>query len=170
MISNNVNVDNYVVFVPGAAQTEKRWPIERFAQLADKIAHKFGLSILATGSQGEREYIEAISKHVINLAGQTSVRELVPLMKGASLVISNDTGPGHIAAALGVAVVMIFGPTNPARVCPYKRPDCVVAVDPESRGPKADSYDPKHSIIHIAVEQVFEKVCETLTGTDFIKH
>jgi heptosyltransferase-1 len=159
LLSKKVNTGKYVVLVPGAAQPNKRWPIERFAELADKITNKFGLSIVAAGSQGEQEYIDAIGKGVINLAGRTSVRELVPLMKGTSLVVSNDTGPGHIAAALGVPVVMIFGPTNPARVCPYKRPDCVVAIDTTTRGMKADSYDPKHAITHITVEQVFEKVC-----------
>jgi ADP-heptose:LPS heptosyltransferase len=80
-------------------------------------------------------------------------------MKGASLVVSNDTGPGHIAAAIGVPIVMIFGPTNPARVCPYKRPQCVAAVEPNERGVKADSYEPRHNIAHITVEQVFEAVC-----------
>ena len=152
----------YIVLVPGAAQPNKRWPIERFAELAGKIGERFGLLIVATGSQGEREYIEAIGKRVINLAGKTSVRELVPLMKGASLVVSNDTGPGHIAAALGVPIVMVFGPTNPARVCPYKRPQCVVAIEPNERGMNADSYEPRHGITHITVEQVFETVCKQI--------
>jgi heptosyltransferase I len=154
---------NYAVIVPGAAQPNKRWPIERFAELAEKINSRFGLQIIATGSQGERGYIDAIGKRVINLAGKTSVRELVPLMKGASLVVSNDTGPGHIAAAVDVPIVMIFGPTNPARVCPYKRPDCVVAVEPNERGMNADSYDPRHDIRHITVEQVFETVCRQIS-------
>ena len=167
--SQGVNGE-YVVIVPGAAQANKRWPIERFAELADKIGERFGLSIVATGSQGEREYIDAIGKRVVNLAGKTTVRELIPLMKNASLVVSNDTGPGHIAAAMGVPIVMIFGPTNPARVCPYKRPECVVAVEPNGRGMKADSYESRHDIRCISVEQVFEKVCRqisTRTDTDF---
>jgi lipopolysaccharide heptosyltransferase I len=156
--SQGVN-GRYAVIVPGAAQANKRWPIEGFAKLAGKIGERFGFQVVATGSQGEREYIETIGKRVINLAGKTSVRELVPLMKGASLVVSNDTGPGHIAAAIGVPIVMIFGPTNPARVCPYKRPQCVAAVEPNERGVKADSYEPRHNIAHITVEQVFEAVC-----------
>ena len=160
--SQGVN-GKYAVIVPGAAQPNKRWPIERFAELAGKIGERFGLSIVATGSQGEREYIEAIGKRVINLAGKTSVRELIPLMKRASLVVSNDTGPGHIAAALGVPIVMIFGPTNPARVCPYKRPECVVAIEPNERGMKADSYEPRHDITHITVEQVFETACQQIS-------
>jgi lipopolysaccharide heptosyltransferase I len=157
-----VNCDNYTVIVPGAAQPVKRWPIERFAQLADKIAGKFGSSIVATGSQGERQYIDTLKatakSHILNLAGRTSVRELTALLKGASLVVSNDTGPGHIAAATGAPVVMIFGPTNPARVCPYARPNCVVAVEPDGRGMKADSFEPRHNIRHVTVGQVFEKV------------
>jgi lipopolysaccharide heptosyltransferase I len=163
--SQGVNA-KYAVIVPGAAQPNKRWPIERFAELAGKISERFGLSIVATGSQGEREYIEAIQAEgrtrIINLAGKTAVRELIPLMKKASLVVSNDTGPGHIAAALGVPIVMIFGPTNPARVCPYKRPQCVAAVEPNERGMKADSYEPRHDINHITVEQVFETVCRQM--------
>jgi heptosyltransferase I len=159
--SQGVN-GKYAVIVPGAAQVNKRWPIERFAELAAKIGERFGLSVVATGSQGEREYIEAIGKRVINLAGKTTVRELVPLMKRASLVVSNDTGPGHIAAALDVPMVMIFGPTNPARVCPYKRPQCVAAIEPNERGMKADSYEPRHDITHITVEQVFETACQQI--------
>ncbi|MGA2093323.1 MAG: glycosyltransferase family 9 protein [Sedimentisphaerales bacterium] len=163
LLSKKVNIENYVVLVPGAAQPEKRWPIERFAELAKKISLRFGSSIVAIGSQGERDYIGKIGGEIINMAGRTTIRELISLVKGASLVISNDTGPGHIAAALGVPVVMIFGPTNPARVCSYKRPDCVVAIEPNERGMKADSYDPKHSISHITVEQVFEAACRQIT-------
>jgi heptosyltransferase I len=159
--SQGVN-DKYAVLVPGAAQPNKRWPIERFTELADKISSRFGMQIVATGSQAEREYIETIGKRVINLAGKTTIRELVPLMRKASLVVSNDTGPGHIAAAVGMPIVMIFGPTNPARVCPYKRPQCVVAVEPNERGMKADSYAARHDINHITVEQVFEKICEQM--------
>jgi len=166
LLERSINPGNYVVFVPGAARPEKRWPIERFAQLADKIANKFGSSIIAVGSQAEQQYVDsrqaAVKTQIVNLAGQTSVRELIALLKGASLVVSNDTGPGHIAAALGTPVVMIFGPTNPARVCPYNRPDCVVAVGLAARGMKADSYDPRHDIGHITLDQVFEKVYEQM--------
>jgi heptosyltransferase I len=156
----------YAVIVPGAAQPNKRWPIERFAELADKISSRFRMQIVATGSQGEHEYIEKITAgsktRIINLAGKTTVRELIPLMRKASLVVSNDTGPGHIAAAVGVPIVMIFGPTNPGRVCPYKRPECIVAIEPNERGTKPDSYEPKHDITHITVEQVFETVCKQI--------
>jgi ADP-heptose:LPS heptosyltransferase len=75
------------------------------------------------------------------------------------LVISNDTGPGHIAAALGNPLVMIFGRSNPVRVMPYNRSQCIAAIEPNDRGFKADSTDPKHTVNDITVDEVFEKVC-----------
>jgi lipopolysaccharide heptosyltransferase I len=166
LVSHGVHPGNYAVLVPGAARENKRWPIERFAKLAEKIVSQFGWSMAAPGSAAEKGYIETLQNiagvGVVNLAGQTSIAEIIALLGGAALVVSNDTGPGHIAAVLGVPVVMIFGPTNPARVCPYGRPECIVAIEPDKRGHKADSYDPRHDIRHITVEQVFEKVCEQI--------
>jgi lipopolysaccharide heptosyltransferase I len=167
LMKHKVNLDNYVVLVPGAARPEKRWLAWNFSEIADKIAEKFGSSIVATGLKKEQVLIEVLQKlattRIANLAGQTSILELVALLKGARLVVSNDTGPGHIAAALGVPVVMLFGPTNPARVHPYNRPECAVAVEPDGRGFKADSYDPKHTIKAITVDEVYQKVCEQLS-------
>ena len=166
LAKHSIEPDNYAVLVPGSAREDKRWPIERFAQLADRISSSFGLSVIMAGSAPERSYIEKSKEtanvSVANLAGKTSLAELVALLKDARLVVSGDTGPGHIAAALGVPVVLIFGPTNPARVEPYKRSECVVAVDPNGRGLKADSYDPRHGIKRITVEQVYQKVCEQM--------
>jgi ADP-heptose:LPS heptosyltransferase len=83
-------------------------------------------------------------------------------MKSARLVVSNDTGPGHIAAALNTPVVMIFGYSNPARVAPYGRSHCVVAVEPDGRGFIDDSKDPKHNIKAVTVDEVYQKVCEQI--------
>jgi len=168
--SEGVDSDNYIVLVPGAARAEKRWSIERFAELAERIAAKYAWSIVATGTHSEQEYVEQLrvggKASVVNLAGRTSVKEVVELLRRASVVISNDTGPGHIAAAMGVPIVMIFGPTNPSRVCPYGRPECVAAVEPDDRGMKADSYDKKHDIADITVGQVFEKVLQQVSKKD----
>jgi lipopolysaccharide heptosyltransferase I len=166
LTEHRIGADNYAVIVPGAARENKRWPVEQFAQVADKIASQFALSVVAVGSSAELGCAEglqhAANAPIANLVGKTNLGELVELLRQARLVVSNDTGPGHIAAALGVPMVMIFGPTNPARVCPYNRPECVVAVEPDGRGMKADSYDPRHGIRHITVEQVFEKLCEQI--------
>ncbi len=165
--SHNVKPDNYFVFVTGSAHTDKCWPVERFAALADRLWSQFGLPIVATGSVSEGQTIEklkSIAKSpIIDFSGQTSLSELISLLRFSKLVVSNDTGPGHIAAALGKPLVLIFGRSNPARVAPYNRDKCVAAVDFLSRGLKADSPDPRHNIMSITVDDVHKKVCEQIT-------
>jgi lipopolysaccharide heptosyltransferase I len=164
LAANDIKAGNYAVFVPTSAHADKCWPAERFADLADKITKQFHLSIIATGSASEKPVVERLknkaSVSITNFAGVTSISELVALLKGARLVVSNDTGPGHIAAALGVPVILIFGRSNPARVAPYGRPNCVAAVEPDGRGFDADSTDPKHDIKAVTLDEVYQKVCE----------
>lgn len=172
LASQGIKPDNYACFVPTSAHQGKCWPAERFAALADRVSKKFHLSIIATGAASEKDAVERLKKKanvpIVNFAGATCISELVALLKGARLVVSNDTGPGHIAAALGVPVVLLFGPTNPARVHPYNRPECAVAVEPDGRGFKADSYDPKHDIKAITVDEVYQKVCEQLNSRSLL--
>jgi heptosyltransferase-1 len=164
--SHNVNRENYAVLVPSSAHPDKCWPREKFAALADMIAERFGMSIVTTGTISEKPICDEVRKMaktaVVNLAGQTNIRELAAVLRSAKLVICNDTGPGHIAAALGIPMVMLFGRTNPARVAPYRRANCFVAVDPEGRGSIIDSPDPKHHIKNVTVEQVYQKITEQL--------
>ncbi len=159
--------DSYAVLVPGSAHTDKCWPVDRFAALAGKIASDFALSIVATGTKGESQNVEKLRSlapvPVANLAGRTSLAELIELMRKARLVVTNDTGPGHIAAALGVPIVMIFGRSNPARVAPYQRPNCVAAINPDRRADKPNSIDPKHHVAIITLDQVLQKARAQLT-------
>lgn len=166
LMNRNIKHNNYAVFVPGSAHIDKCWPAERFAALADKISSQFGLSVIATGTTGEVGIIEKLKEKanvpLTNFAGVTNLGELTALLKAAKLVVSNDTGPGHIAAALGTPLVLIFGWSNPVRIAPYKRNNCVVAVEPNGRGLKLCSADPKHDIKAITVDEVYQKVCEQL--------
>jgi len=166
LITKGIEPNNYAVFVPTSAHADKCWPVERFAALADKISSQFHLSIIATGAASEKSAVERLrdlaNVPIANFAGVTSLSELVALLKAARLVVSNDTGPGHIAAAEGTPLVLIFGRSNPARVAPYGRPHCVAATEPDGRGFKADSTDPKHNIKNITVDEVYQKVCEQL--------
>jgi lipopolysaccharide heptosyltransferase I len=168
LTSHGIAGGNYAVIVPGSAHQEKCWPIERFAALADKISSQFGLSIVATGIEQEASVVERLkglaNVPITNLAGRTSLSELIALLSGAKLVVSNDTGPGHIAAASGVPLVLIFGRSNPVRVAPYGRKHCVVAIDPDGRGLGINSTDPKHDIKAITVDQVYQKVCEQINN------
>jgi heptosyltransferase-1 len=164
--SHGIERDNYAVFVTGSAHEDKCWPIERFAALAEKVSSQFDLSIVTTGSVSEGDTIERLKSiagvPITNLAGHTNLSELIALLDRAKLVVSNDTGPGHIAAALGRPMVLIFGRSNPARVAPYGRAECVAAVEPFDRGFKADSNDPRHNIKSVTLDEVFQRVCEQL--------
>ena len=161
LTERGLDYGKYVVFVPSAAHSQKCWPTKYFAGLADRIADEFGLPVIAIGTKGESPIIEAINSQaetkVLNFAGLTNINGLVALLNGARLVVTNDTGPGHIAVGLGRPTVVIFGPTNPARIKPYGRPDAIVAVEPDERGGQIDSDDPKFAIDQVSVDMVFEK-------------
>jgi lipopolysaccharide heptosyltransferase I len=106
-----------VVLLPGAGKPEKQW--SRFPELARVI----GKDALVAWGPGERDLAESIGADV---APQTSLRELAWLLGHARLVIGGDTGPLHLAAALGTRVVGIYGPTNPLRNGPYGQLENVV--------------------------------------------
>jgi heptosyltransferase I len=166
---NNIEQNKYIVFIPGSAHETKCWPADRFAQLGDKISSQYNYPIIAVGSNSEKNKAEEINtlakKKIINLAGQTSLKELVELLRMAKLAVSNDTGPGHIASALGVPLVMMYSWSNPARIAPYGRPECMVARDPFTRGMEIKSTNSNHSITNITVEEVFQKACEQINKT-----
>jgi heptosyltransferase I len=82
----------------------------------------------------------------------------VQVMKGARLVVGNDTGPTHIAAAVGVPVVVIFGQINPARLYPYGRKECVAAIDPWSRPSGIRSDDARYAVGNVTAEMVWDHV------------
>ena len=158
----------YAVRVTGASHEAKCWPIEKFAQLAEKINTEYGLEVVAVGTSAEKERIDkvdAISKTpIVNLAGRTTIPELMAILAGAKVVVGNDTGPGHIAVALGRKTVIIFGPTNPQRIHPYGKEDSIAAVEPFGRGKQINSNDPKYAIEAVPLELVFEKVKRQVEG------
>ncbi len=101
----------------------KRWLPERFAETADRLAGQLNAKVLIVGARGEEPLAQAIagritSKTVI-LSGKTSVRELMAAVKRCAVVVTNDTGPMHIAAAFGVPVVAVFGPTDWRTTAPF---------------------------------------------------
>ena len=169
LTEHDIDADNYAVFVPTSAHVDKCWPNERFARLAERVGEEFGMAVVGVGTAGEKGIVDDIKGQadaaVANFAGLTNLPELVALMRLAKLVVSNDTGPGHIAASLGVAVVLIFGRSNPARVRPYGRGGgCVAAIEPDGRGDKADSYAPRHDVKAVTFDEVYGKVCEQING------
>lgn len=166
LISNHANADNYAVFVPAATVEAKRWPIENFAALADKVYGKYRCSIVAVGVESEKAVIQELEAladvPVINLAGKTDIKKLIALLAGAKVVVGNDTGPAHIAAGLGVPMVLIFGLTNPSRIGPYGRSETVAAIDADKRGSEVESTNPAYDIKNVTIEDVFELISRQL--------
>lgn len=161
-----VNEKQYGIFIPGSAHPDKFWPICRFAKLADRIADKFNLSIIAVGTASEQTLAKQMNEKsdvpVINLCGRTELPVLISLLRRAKIVIGNDTGPGHIAAALNVPLVMIFGRSNPTRVAPYHLPQCIVAAELDGRGESINNFEDKYDIKKVTVDEVFNKTCTHL--------
>ncbi|HEY2094109.1 MAG TPA: glycosyltransferase family 9 protein [Thermoanaerobaculia bacterium] len=103
-----------VILLPGAGRPEKIWPAERFRALAQRLGDR----ALVVWGPGEEERARAIGAR---MTPKTSLRELAKLLKTASLVIGGDTGPLHLADALGTKVIGLHGPTNPRRNGPYSQ-------------------------------------------------
>lgn len=119
----------YAVIVPGARWRTKQWDAERFGKLASML----DIRTLVVGSGSDDEIariIEGVSKgNALSLAGKTDITELVSIIRSARFVVSNDSGPMHIAAAAGIPIVAIFGPTNPIRTGPYGSRHVIVQSD-----------------------------------------
>ncbi|MBY0493313.1 MAG: lipopolysaccharide heptosyltransferase I [Cyanobacteria bacterium] len=120
----------YIVLNPGAAWPNKRWPPERFGALAASLQDRTGLRSLVTWGPAERDLANAVvnaSDGSAGLAPATSVSDLAVLMREAALVVSGDTGPLHIAAAMGTPLVGLYGPTWPERNGPWDPEDVVIS-------------------------------------------
>jgi heptosyltransferase I len=102
-----------------SGKPNKLWPVERFRELARQI----GPRAVAVWGPGERELAEAIGARV---APPTNLRELASILRGAAVVIGGDTGPLHLADALGTKVIGLYGPTDPRRNGPYGQLDRVI--------------------------------------------
>ncbi len=130
-------LSSFVALNPGGGWETKRWAPERFGRLAADIANGLGLRSLVLWGPGEREVAERVAEEaggMARLAPPTELREMLPYLRRARLFVGGDTGPLHIASALGVPVVGIFGPTDPARNGPCGADDRVV-MHPVPCGP-----------------------------------
>ncbi len=120
---------------PGAAYgSAKRWPVERFAQAADLLAARRGTAAVLFGGPGETSFTARIGTMMrgtaIDLGGKTSVGTLGGLVRRCRLLLTNDTGAMHLAAALGVPCVALFGPTDPSLTAPVGPGHQVLRVPP----------------------------------------
>ncbi len=114
---------DYCVIFPGASWDGRRWPIDKFVAIGKNIQRDFGLSIVLCGTEDEKplcDFIERnISKNVINLAGKTRFSEFIEIIRGARILVSNDTSAIHIAPAVNTASVCILGGGHYGMFIPY---------------------------------------------------
>lgn len=107
------NSDMLLAIHPGASCPSKIWPNIRFAEAADVLSKKYGFKVLLVSGAKDKHLADQVAKHmhvpVINLAGRTSLGQLASILKRCRLFISNDSGPVHIATAVGTPVISIFG-------------------------------------------------------------
>jgi heptosyltransferase-1 len=162
-------IDRYVVLSPGGGWRSKYWPAERFGALCQLIHNSLGLRCILNSGPGDDDVVATVlaaSGDARPLPYRSDLEQLMAVSRNAQCVVGGDTGPLHLAVALGTHVVALFGPTDPARNGPYpvaKRtaPDAkenIVLRSPNAATSyrRGDQYDP--AMLEITVEQVFEAV------------
>jgi heptosyltransferase II len=107
---------------PSANWKLKRWPLEKYSFLADKLSREARCKIVLIGSGSDKPLADACQANMkepcLNLCGTTTIKQLAAILKKLDLFISNDSGPAHLAAAEGVKTIVLFGPTDPQITAP----------------------------------------------------
>ena len=160
----------FVILHPGANWPHKRWPPERFAALGDRLAAIPHTQVVMTGGPEDVALAESITQQMRQpaamLAGHTTLRQLGACLEQAQVVISNDTGVLHIAAALARPVVALYGPTSPAITGPLGDPRRTVVLHHPDCCPQIPCYRPDHpahpGMGSITVDEVYTAAIQLL--------
>jgi heptosyltransferase I len=163
---SELSVGQFAILSPGAGWGAKRWPAERYGRVARSLAEN-GLHAIVNYGPGEEKLASeaaAPSEGTATLM-KCSISELIALTRRARLFIGGDTGPMHLAAALRVPVVAIFGPTDPARNGPYGTRS-IVLRNPASPTTHARNMQPDDAMLQITIDSVVEAACRLLADDD----
>ena len=159
-----------VAINPGATYgSAKRWYPDRFAAVADALSEEWGAAVVVVGSTAEATLageIDAASRRgVVNLGGKTTVREMMALLSLSSFLVTNDSGPMHIGAALGVPLVAIFGPTDWRRTSPWTDRARIVRVEVDCSPCRRRTCDRGHEcMLGVTPEMVVDAARQLLPG------
>jgi heptosyltransferase-1 len=155
---------DFVLVNPGAGWGAKQWPAERYGHVARELARD-GVKSLINFGPDEEQLMRAVESASAGTAQgiASSLTELMALMRRVRLFIGGDTGPMHLAAALGIPVVAIFGPTNPARNGPFGTRKIVLRT-PSSLTSHSRRAQPDPGILEIGADEVVAAARELLRG------
>jgi heptosyltransferase-1 len=156
----SASIHRYIVLSPGGGWRSKCWPAERFGELCRKIREELNARCVINYGPGE----ETLAAAVVSASGNADpfpydgeLGQLMALLQGAQCIVGGDTGPLHLAIALGTKAVAIFGPTNPVRNGPYP-PQPFVLRDPAADTTHKRETQTNPSLLKISVAQVFDAV------------
>jgi ADP-heptose:LPS heptosyltransferase len=133
MVAAGFGPAGFALINPGAAWPNKRWPPQRFGALAVQIRERIGLRSLVLWGPGEDDIASLVvgaSRGAADLSPRTTIVDLFAIARQAKLMVSGDTGPLHIAAAVGTPVVALFGPTFAERNGPWAASDITISRAP----------------------------------------
>jgi len=150
------------LIAPGAGWGAKRWPVERYAEVARGLARR-GMHVVANAGPGEESLAAAIAAGGTAVPVSTTLAQLIALTRRIALAIGGDTGPLHLACALSRPVVGIYGPTDPSRNGPYGTRARVLR-SPESRRDHSRRDAPEPGLLTITPDDVLRAAAELLAG------
>jgi len=159
--------ERFVAVSPMALWETKLWEEEKFARLCDRITGELGLKVVLTGSEeeGMNDRIQSLMKmSAVNLGGKTTLRELAWLYRLSALLITTDSGPMHIAAAMGTPVIALFGPTSPERTGPYGDGHVVIRREMDCSPCFLKKCESRRCMKDISVDEVFDAAKKMVEG------
>jgi lipopolysaccharide heptosyltransferase II len=134
LLPSSTRYPHLIALQPGARWKNKRWPVQNFAKVVHRLAHKFPeVHFAVLGGEDDlplgETIAQAVPEKVLNLCGKTSLTEMIEWVRRCDLLLTNDTGPMHVAAAMNKPLVALFGPTEPRRTGPYGQLENVLRLD-----------------------------------------
>ncbi len=171
-LSSNIDKilpDRYAVIVPGTRWKTKRWPPENFGY----VASRFHIDSVILGSNDDIEIAEIVLKYsqgkAISLTGKTSLSELIAIINKADFMLTNDTGPMHIAAALNVPVFALFGPTDPEKTGPYGKGHTIIKSEKDCSPCFKKKCKTINCLKDLSFQTVYEIIADQLDQQQYVK-
>ncbi|MFH1905324.1 MAG: lipopolysaccharide heptosyltransferase I [bacterium] len=148
-----------IMLNPGAGWPTKRWPSEKFIRLADKLTEHINTKVIMSWGPQEKEIIENIKSNEnnrITIMPQSTIKQLAAIIKSCDLFVGSDTGPTHLAAALEIPVVGLYGPSDPKRNGSYGTKNIIIQKDIPCVSCWKRECDKIDCMKNISVDEVFE--------------